>query len=117
MPELRVSVLQVTDDAFPGFVVCELRDSSGRVHRFEDKWAIFSEEAHLSLRLPVPGYIRCRVVTALHAPDGGDLLRVSTVEPDNVESLEGETEFLVARNQVRLVREADEVDRSHGPPR
>lgn len=109
MPELRVSVLRVADDAFPGVVVCELRDSSGLAHHFEEKWPVVSAEALLPSRFPAPGYIRCRVIKAVSAPDGVEQLRISTSVPDGVESQAGEIEFLVARSQVRLVREADEV--------
>jgi hypothetical protein len=109
MPELIVSVVRVIDDGFPVDVACELSDVQGRIHLFEDKLPVFCSAGSVPLRLPVLGYIRCRIVAELVGADGAVQLRVSTAEPDHVESLAGDVEFLVVPSQLRLVSDSDLV--------
>jgi hypothetical protein len=46
------------------------------------------------------GEIRCEILERWHSSDGRDLLRVTTEQPDYVETKSGVTEFVVQSSQV-----------------
>jgi hypothetical protein len=46
------------------------------------------------------GVIRCEILAQLRDPDGRDLLRVTTEQPDYVETKDGLVEFVVLSSQV-----------------
>lgn len=46
------------------------------------------------------GLIRCEILEQWHNPDGRDLLRVTTEQPDYVETKDGVMEFVVLSSQV-----------------
>ncbi|MGA8909888.1 MAG: hypothetical protein WB524_19900 [Acidobacteriaceae bacterium] len=46
------------------------------------------------------GEIRCEILEQWHCPDGRDLLRVTTEQPDYVETKDGVLEFVVLSSQV-----------------
>jgi|SRR5579884_3941837 len=49
---------------------------------------------------PMSGVIRCEIVEELRDPDGRDLVRVTTEQPDAVETKDGVMEFVVLSSQV-----------------
>jgi hypothetical protein len=99
--QLKVQIVRYVDDQFPGFVECELIDSSGRLHTFLEKGPVVSDEwPGPDDSYPMGGEIRCEILEQLHPPDGRDLLRVTTNQPDSVETKDGITEFVVLSSQV-----------------
>jgi hypothetical protein len=99
--QLRVQIVRYVDDHFPGFVECELLDAGGHLHTFIEKGPVVSDEwPGPEDPYPKSGVIRCEILERPHDPDGRDLLRVTTERPDNVETKEGVTEFVVLPSQV-----------------
>ena len=99
--QLHVEIVAFVDDHFPGWVKCELRDVSGKVHSFIDKFPVFSlEMLDRESEYPRPGAIRCEIIDRLSDSDGRELVRVSTERPDYIESVEGISEFVVLAAQL-----------------
>jgi len=102
MDALLVRIERFVDDDFPGLVECVLVDFDDCPHRFVEKAPVVSS-ANLSFdsAFPQPGHIACVVDEKWTDERGRRLVRVSTIEPWNVESTTGETTFTVLRDQVR----------------
>ena len=101
--DLHVQIVRFVMDHQPPIVACELVDAGGRRHTFIDKVWMFSEQtldAHSEY--PQPGFLRCSVLKSWRENGGREVVRVSTADPDQIESTEGLTEFLVARDQVSV---------------
>lgn len=99
--QLRVQIVRYVDDHFPGFVECELVDASGRIHTFVEKGPVVSDKwPSPDDSYPMSGEIRCEILEQWHCPDGRDLLRVTTEQPDYVETKDGVLEFVVLSSQV-----------------
>jgi hypothetical protein len=101
MDTLSVTVQRLVDEHFPGFVECALVDSAGCEHQFVEKAPVVST-ANLSLDsvFPQPGRIACVAQDEWIDELGRKLIRVDTVEPWNIASVAGETNFTVLREQV-----------------
>jgi hypothetical protein len=99
--QLKVQIVRYVDDHFPGFVECELIDASGRVHTFAEKGPVVSNRwPGPDDSYPMSGEIRCEILEQWHSPDDRDLLRVTTEQPDYVETKDGVKEFVVLSSQV-----------------
>jgi hypothetical protein len=99
--QLRVQIVRYVDDHFPGFVECELVDASGRIHTFVEKGPVVSDRwPGPDDSYPMSGEIRCEILEQWNCPDGRDLLRVTTEQPDSVETKDGVAEFVVLSSQV-----------------
>jgi len=99
--DLRVELTAFVDEHQPGFVRCHLIDANGQRHEFVDKLPVFTDlDLEASSTFPQPGSIRCTVLGRLQDGSGRDLIRISTGQPDRVESTQGQTEFVVPRAQV-----------------
>jgi hypothetical protein len=86
-------------------VECELVDASGRCHILKDKVPIFTaEDLDADSRYPTPGLVACEVVERYQNEKGQELVRVSTVKPDGIESTEGMSEFTVSAGAVSSTR-------------
>ena len=98
---LVVSIQRFVDDHFPGFVQCVVADADGFEHQFFEKVPVVTS-ANLSSRsvYPQSGHIACTFEAEWIDDRGRKLARVSTVEPWGVESLTGETNFTVLREQI-----------------
>ena len=99
--QLRIAIVRYVDNHFPGFVECELVDAEGRLHSFIEKAPVVSDEwPGPNDSYPMSGEIRCEILEQWRAPDGRDLIRVTTAQPDYVESKDGNTKFVVLSSQV-----------------
>lgn len=99
--DLTVKIVNFVADHQPPIVACELVDADGRRHTFIDKFWIFSEETLDDQRdYPQDGAIRCAVLEDWRESTGRELIRVSTADPDHIESTEGFSEFVVLRTQL-----------------
>jgi len=99
--QLKVQIVRYVDDHFPGFVECELADASGNIHTFVEKGPVVSDKwPGPDDSYPMSGVIRCEILEQWRCPDGRDLLRVTTEQPDYVESKDGVADFVVLSSQV-----------------
>ena len=99
--QLRVRIVRYVEDYFPGIVECKLVDAGGRVHTFIEKGPVVSDQwPGPEDKYPMNGIIRCEVLERWHDPDGRDLVRVTTEQPDYVETKDGVAEFVVLCSQV-----------------
>jgi len=96
--ELEVEIVRFVEECQSNIVEARFSDSGGRCHTFVDKSAIFSTDRSLdaATKYPRPGVIRCQVLAEWQVPDGPDLVRVTT----EIESTEGDSEFVVLANEV-----------------
>jgi hypothetical protein len=106
MPDsLEVQVERFVDEAFPGFVECSLLDAEGVTHLFIEKVPVVTtENLQEDDVYPRPGHFACSVEHELRDSSGRLLLRVNTMHPWGIESLEGKSRFLVHASQVRSDR-------------
>ncbi|MEU7825570.1 hypothetical protein [Catellatospora sp. NPDC049133] len=95
---LKVEVVELVEDDWPGLVRVRLVDADGRAATFVDKIPIFFEEFTSATALPAPGHVRCWVVDSTRDGTGRRLV-VSTVM-DGVTSEDGRDEFHVRPDQV-----------------
>ncbi len=99
--QLRVQIVRYVDDHFPGIVECEFEDAEGHAHTFVEKGPVVSDEwPGPEHTYPMRGIIRCEILEQWRDPDGRELVRVTTEQPDYVESKDGRTEFVVLSSQV-----------------
>jgi len=99
MPEVRCRIDRwVSDEPQPGLVEAQITDVHGHVWNFIDKSAIFSSDVLTeTTEYPRPGVIRCEVIEGDVLPNGAAATLISTIE---VESTEGERQFLVRADEV-----------------
>lgn len=101
---LAVQIVRLVDDHQPGIVECEFNDADGRRHTLIDKAPIFSTElldAHS--KYPQPGMARCTVLRVWNDPVGRELITISTAAPFSIESIEGQSQFVVLQSKVSPV--------------
>jgi len=102
--QLRVQIVRYVEDYFPGIVECELLDAACRVHTFIEKGPVVSVVCDKwpspEDKYPMNGSIRCEILERWHDPDGRDLVRVTTEQPDYVETKDGVMGFVVLSSQV-----------------
>lgn len=95
MASVKVNILKIVNDTgYPTFVEFELIDSNGISHHFIDKVPIISAADD-----PVPpsGEMGCTVVSETE-----NTFIIDTTLPDDIESLNGEYQFEVNKEQVIL---------------
>ena len=96
MASVRVNILKIVDDTgYPTFVEFELIDSNGISHHFIDKVPIISADDDLIP--PCDGEMRCMIVG-----ETKNTFLIDTALPDDMESLDGDYQFEVNKEQVIL---------------
>lgn len=97
MKDLPVKIVRFVQEHQPPIVEAQFYDSTGRLHAFVDKSAIFTTDWDLeaSSTYPQPGVIRCDELGRYQSRDGLEVVRVRT----EVESTEGISEFVVLASQ------------------
>jgi hypothetical protein len=99
--ELSVQIVEYVDDCQPGIVRAEFVDSSGKRHSVIDKVPIFFVEyLDASSNYPTEGVVRCQELDRWHDSEGNELVRISTHNPDYVDTTEGLSEFVVRTAQL-----------------
>jgi hypothetical protein len=101
--DLHVQIVRFVMDHQPPIVACEFLDAGSRTHTVIDKVWMFSQQtldAHS--QYPQPGLIRCAVLAEWRDTGGREVVRIDVANPDQIESTEGVTEFIVAREQVAI---------------
>ena len=97
MADVKVSVLRIVDVSQPGFVEFELVDCNGINHHFIDKIPVIcdSEKCEYDSIPPYDGYMRCNIIR-----ETSNTVIIDTSKPDGIESLNGEYQFEVYKDQV-----------------
>jgi len=99
---VAVEITSFTDDSQPGWVECRLVDARGQAHRFVEKVPVVTEAAlERGSSYPAPGVLGCEVVEE-RSEDGRTLLLIDTASPWGIESVTGQTRFVVLREQVTI---------------
>jgi hypothetical protein len=101
MAEVRVQIVEFIPGDYPAFLIVELTDAFGVVHRFRDKVAIFGCEVDVdeTTPLPIPGTFDCIIVERFQS-HGRELVRIDTEKPFDIQSLAGGYEFIVTPEMV-----------------
>jgi len=101
---LKVLALEYID-WFPGFIRSELKDRYSKVHEFAEKIPVMcgidSEYGAESL-YPLEITFNCMVVNSF-TENGNEWYQITTTEPYDISSEEGETEFEITKDQVILI--------------
>jgi hypothetical protein len=101
MAEIEVAILRITDEAFPGFIECNLIDAHGQEHTFLEKMPVIScLDISSHVAFPIPGRIACEIEAELKDETGRTLLLVDTTRPHVIESSSGQTRFELLPSQV-----------------
>jgi hypothetical protein len=101
MHNVAVQIVRFVKGGYPGWVECELVDAAGRLHILQDKVPIFTvADLDADTKYPTPGSVRCEIVERSQNEKGQELVRVSTVKPDSIESTAGLSEFTVLASVV-----------------
>jgi hypothetical protein len=97
MKDLPVKIVRFVQEHQPPIVEAQFCDSTGRLHTFVDKSAIFRTDWGLeaSSEYPQPGAIRCDELSRYQIQGGREVVRVRT----EVESTEGLSEFILLASQ------------------
>jgi hypothetical protein len=96
--DLAVEIVRFLDDNQPGIVACEFVDADGHYHTIIEKAPILCVETlSADSKYPRPGAARCVVLSRWRDARERDLVRISTADPDHIETGEGLTEFVSAR--------------------
>ena len=113
--ELTVEIVRLVDNYFPGVVACEFVDAADRRHTLIDKAPMFGIDVpDASNKYPFHGAVRCTVLSRWTDDQGRELLRISTAEPDAVESTEELQEFVVSKSQVKRIPRGHREPNSQG---
>jgi hypothetical protein len=106
MHNIAVQIVRLVEGGYPGWVECELVDAAGRLHILQDKVPIFTvADLDADTKYPTPGFVRCEIVERCQNEKGQELVRVSTLKPDGIESTAGLSEFTVLASVVSSSRD------------
>ena len=102
MPSIKAEVSRYIDDEpQPGIVECTFVDAFGQSHFFREKTAIVSSEVLLATTVyPVACELSCEIEAEWIDQDGNPLVRICTELPWGIESVTGETRFIVRPAQL-----------------
>jgi len=101
MPAISITISRFVDEHLPGFVECELIDAQGERHTFLEKVPIVTRETlWSSSSYPRSGSIPCLVEENWQDESGQLVVSVSTELPFHVESVAGQSNFVVLASDV-----------------
>jgi len=101
MHQVAVQIVRLVEEGYPGWVECRLIDAGGCSHVIIEKVPIVSvEDLDAHSQYPTAGIVRCEVRERCQDEKGNDTVRISTAKPDDIESVEGLTEFTVPASLV-----------------
>jgi hypothetical protein len=99
---IKVTITRyLSDDPQPGIVECELCDAHGQRWRFVEKTAVVSADyIDGQTAYPQPGVIAGEVVGRTCDAAGREIIRIDTVCPWGVESIDGVSQFDVMQDSL-----------------
>ena len=102
MPSIKAEVSRYIDDEpQPGIVECVFVDARGQSHFFIEKTAVVSNETLLATSVyPTACELACEIEAEWSDQEGNSFVRVCTERPWSIESVAGESRFVVRASQV-----------------
>jgi hypothetical protein len=101
MPILKVQITRFADEHFPGFVECVFQDAEGKPQVFVEKVPIVTHDDLRATSLyPCEGAVQCERVAAWTYIAERKLVQIDTDLPWHIESISGQTCFVVLASQV-----------------
>jgi len=100
MPYLSIQIVRFVSKDQPGVVAAEFTDALGQQHTIVDKVPVIAPHLWSDSTYPQPGEAACEVLEGSRDAQKRDVVRITIAEPWNLESLDGETEFLVFASQI-----------------
>lgn len=101
MVEVRVEIIEYSDNVQPGLCKCRFLDAWGLEWTVVDKLSIFTASSlDFESHYPQPGSIRCQVIRKWQDADGREIITIDTSKPDYVRATTGETRFDVLFSQI-----------------
>ncbi|MCE3607806.1 hypothetical protein LXA47_30020 [Massilia sp. P8910] len=99
--DVHARIERFVDDEQPGWVECSLLDVDGTRHVFVEKAPVVSVD-HLrpDSPYPQPGTIRCMLEEEWTDPCGRRVARIDTGLPWSIESIAGQSRFVVLAEQI-----------------
>ena len=98
---LRASIDRWLSEDQPGVVACNFVDRLGKRWHIEEKLAVVTnEDAWGPDALAVPAYIACTLIAEALDDLGRPIATISTIEPWDIETTDGQSEFEVFRDQL-----------------
>lgn len=94
---IGIEITRFLSPDVPGFVECRLTDINECEHVFHEKIPVVTTANIWSdSEYPQPGFITGIVVERHIQSDGREVIMVDTARPDGVESVAGESRFLIS---------------------
>ncbi len=101
MPFLRIQIVRFVDEHYPGFVAGEFTDAQGARHTIIDKVPVIAgTDLWSDSSYPRPGIAACEILEQSQDAQGRSLLQITIAKPWGLESVNGDTEFVVLSSQV-----------------
>ncbi len=102
MTSVRVEITKWSDDYQPGIVECKLIDATGREWLFVEKSPLVTDDDSLgaSSVYPTNGLIACRVLAYIEDLSRRRTVRITTEDPWQIASVNGQTIFDVHPEQI-----------------
>jgi hypothetical protein len=101
MKAIKVSITRFVDEWFPGYVECTFNDARGREHIVHEKVPIFTDlDLDINSEYPQNGVIACEIINQSVDPDGRIIFSITTAKPWLVNTVDGQTEFEVSKEQI-----------------
>lgn len=100
MATVRVLITKLVDEAFPGWVECELIDAQGHVHVFVEKLPVFGADFDDLGSYPRPARLQCQVVERSATHQGRERVTIDTAASWGVQASTGLSRFVVFAEQV-----------------
>jgi hypothetical protein len=91
----------VDDEPQPGIVECVFVDAGGQSHFFIEKTAVVSSQnLQATSTYPIACELACEVEAEWNDQDGNSFARACTERPWGIESVTGESRFVVRSSQL-----------------
>ncbi|MFH0895516.1 MAG: hypothetical protein V2A54_13850 [Bacteroidota bacterium] len=101
MKAIKIKITSFVSDDQPGFVECKLIDAWNKEHTFREKVPVVTEQSlDANTEYPKDGVIACLVSREWKDKDGRLIFTVNTVEPWDITTNEGLTDFDLTQDQL-----------------
>jgi hypothetical protein len=99
---IKIAIVRLVDESFPGFVECEFADCFGKVWRLVEKGPVVAADwPGIEDAYPRPGLLACRMVgEPVENEEGRSIAEVDTHLPWGIEAPDGTTRFRIFADQL-----------------
>ncbi len=113
---IRVSITKFISDDQPGFVECKFTDVWGKEHIVQDKVPIVTEKyLDADSEYPQEGSIACQIIKEWNDANGLRIFTVTIAKPWSVDTIDGETEFDLRKEQLSELDRITETSTAESP--